>query len=258
MNAALLPFEHHVSIVGAESGRLADDADAAGLDALVPSCPGWTVADLVHHQGAVHRWATARVQGLSPEASAAVGDEAEQFRPDDLLDWFRQGAHTLVAALRAAPADLAGRVFLADPPPTRDFWARRQAHETTIHRIDALSAERGVLPTAARTGLQTPQAVDGIDELLTGFLPRRSTRLRSPEPFSVTVAPTDTELAWTVTVSPDPPVTRREADRHAAAVLTGTSVALYLGLWNRGDEIAETGDEDALGLWREKMRISWR
>jgi hypothetical protein len=33
-------------------------AAAGNLDTPVPSCPGWTVADLVAHTGAVHRiWA---------------------------------------------------------------------------------------------------------------------------------------------------------------------------------------------------------
>ena len=32
-------------------------ADEAGLEAPVPTCPGWTVNDLVLHMGEVHRWA---------------------------------------------------------------------------------------------------------------------------------------------------------------------------------------------------------
>jgi hypothetical protein len=40
-------------------------------------------------------------------------------------------------------------------------------------------------------------------------------------------------------------------------VLTGTAAALYLGLWNRGDDIAMTGDVDVLGLWRDKVRVTW-
>jgi hypothetical protein len=48
-----------------------------------------------------------------------------------------------------------------------------------------------------------------------------------------------------------------EPDREPDAVLTGTAAELYLGLWNRGDEIAVTGADGLLGLWRERVRVSW-
>ena len=45
-----------------------------------------------------------------------------------------------------------------------------------------------------------------LDELLTGFVPRRSSRLRTDEPFRTVIAATDAPAAWTVSVSADPPV----------------------------------------------------
>ena len=64
-------------------------------------------------------------------------------------------------------------MFLADAPSPRCFWARRQCHETTIHAVDALSASLGRYPVAADASwIGTELALDGIDELLTGFLPR--------------------------------------------------------------------------------------
>ena len=44
-------------------------------------------------------------------------------------------------------------------------WARRQAHETAIHRYDAESASGDV------NGFDLDFAVDGIDEILVGFAP---------------------------------------------------------------------------------------
>ena len=41
----------------------------------------------------------------------------------------------------------------------------------------------------------------------------------------------------------------------ADAVFTGTSAQLYLGLWNRGDEITANGRESALERWREAQRV---
>ena len=40
-------------------------------------------------------------------------------------------------------------------------------------------------------------------------------------------------------------------------LISGTAAALYLGLWNRGDDIAENGTVDALGHWRQQVRVSW-
>ena len=50
---------------------------AAGADAPVPTCPGWTVRDLLAHQGMVHRWATAVVRGDDPAGVDDTAIEAE-------------------------------------------------------------------------------------------------------------------------------------------------------------------------------------
>jgi uncharacterized protein (TIGR03083 family) len=284
-----LSVDDYVPLIGVAAERLAAEATDAGLDAPVPTCPEWTVAELVGHQGEVHRWAASVVSGaldtteLTPQAYAATLPPVDAAT---LLDWFAAGAAGLQAALSAAPEDLRTAVFLKDAPAPRVFWARRQTHETTIHAADALSARLGRLPTAAEVGVDIAVALDGIDELLTGFITRRSSRLRLDVPgsaelgsgaepggaaaaggvadgpgsgASVLVAPTDADAAWSITLSADPPVTARGADpdREPDVVLTGSAAALYLGLWNRGDEIAATGADELLGLWRERVRISW-
>ncbi len=45
-------------------------ARKAGLDAPVPTAPDWTVRDLIAHQGMVHRWAVAKLQGKKPDVAA--------------------------------------------------------------------------------------------------------------------------------------------------------------------------------------------
>lgn len=254
--------DDHLTQLEAAAESLVGDAVEAGLDSAVPTCPDWTVADLLGHQGMVHRWATAIVAGalssvdLPPELDAATAPPQDA---ETLVGWFTAGAADLLDALRRAPEDLAAAVFLHASPAPRRFWARRQAHETTIHRMDALSAKLGRFPTTAEAGIAPELAVDGIDELVVGFVNRRSSRLRSAEPVSVLIAPSDTDTAWTVRISADTPVTSAGADpdHPADAVLTGTAAALYLGLWNRGDDIAMTGDVDVLGLWRDKVRVTW-
>lgn len=247
-----------LAVLDAEVIRLTREADRVLPADLVPTCPGWAVRDLITHLGGVHRWATDIVgRGLTSVSGDDDAFFAAPAEDDALLPWFVEGASALIGTLRAAPADLAAFVFLKNAPPPSVFWARRQAHETTIHRVDALAARLGRLPTTAEAGISTELAVDGVDELLTGFIPRRSSRLRTDEPFRTVVAATDAPVAWTVSVSADPPVVVEGSDTDAQSRLTGTAAALYLGLWNRGDDVAETGTVDLLGHWREQVRVSW-
>ena len=258
--AGLLTVDELVTVVADESARLSAGADRVLPSDPVPTCPQWTVHELVEHLGGVQRWAAAIVTG-GLLRNPPDDEVATLFAPPDdrakLLPWFRQGARELVLALRAAPDDLRALVFLKNAPPARRFWARRQAHEATIHRVDVLAARLGRIPSTAEAAIPTALALDGIDELIGGFVPRRSSRLRTDEPFRMAIAPRDADLGWTVAVSDQPPVVTAGVDPEAHAVLTGSAAALYLGLWNRGDDIAETGTVDALGHWREQVTVTW-
>lgn len=249
-----------VAVIEEQTDHLTAEADRVLLSDPVPTCPDWTVAELVGHLGGAQRWATAIIAGGLTENLSAEDEAALLVTPAgsaDLLPWFRAGVRDLLAALRAAPEDLQAFKFLKNAPPARQFWARRQAHEATIHRVDLLAARLGRIPSTAEASIPVQLAVDGIDELVNGFVPRRSSRLRTREPFVVVISPTDTEHRWTIAVSDEPPVVSAGADPAAQSVVSGTAAALYLGLWNRGDDIAENGTVDALGHWRDQVRITW-
>ena len=233
------------------------EARKAGLDAPVPTAPEWDVRSLVAHQGMVHRWATDHVLGTHGDASAY---KTEGLESDDPVMWLRQGGLRLIAALKEAPEDLDAPVFLHDAPQPRMFWARRQCHETTIHSIDALAAALGRTPTAEETWVTQQVALDGIDELLTGFMTRAKSRLRSETPMTFSVRPSDVRRSWRVAVSSEPPVVerggghhRRRLGRNSDVVLEGTAEQLYLALWNRGEEI----DADGFEVWRRLARVTW-
>lgn len=251
-----LPVETYLQTIETSSARMASVARALDPTTPIPTCPTWTLAELVGHQGGVQRWATAQIRGTS---GAQIQQEMSSYfeaPTSGLAEWLSDGVETLVAALRDPAAADAGGVFLKDPPPAPVFWARRQAHETTIHAVDADAARLGRPPAAAQTGIDPMLAADGLDELLTGFLPRRTSRLRSPEPVTIAVVPDDSDQTWTVGLSTNPPVTTRGRGP-ADATLTGTAVELYLGLWNRGDELRAAGRADVLDLWRAEQRVRW-
>src|SRR5438105_2005891 len=125
--------------VQSDAARLAGAVSVVGLDATVEHLD-WTVRELVAHVGGVHRWA-ADVVGerrgtLDTELGRGVGSTA----PDDnqLLDWFTVGAAFLIETLLSAPPDVNVPTFLPAASP-REFWVRRMAHETAIHRVDVES-----------------------------------------------------------------------------------------------------------------------
>lgn len=226
-------------------------ADRAGLAAPVPTCPDWTVRDLVAHQGMVHRWAAALVRGEWDVDSDAF-EAAGRAEPDP-LEWLRDGAVALAEALTRAPADLDALVFLHDAPAPREFWARRQCHETTVHAVDALAAALGRPPGAAETWIETDLAADGIDELLGGFLTRPRSRLRCEEDAVLVVDPDDVADWWEVELGPRPAVTTRHrgAAEEGDWELDGSAVHLYLALWNRTPRPGLERD------WRDRAAVTW-
>ncbi len=257
----MVHLDDYLTTIVDRADRLATEAVAVGSAGRpVPTCPGWTLNDLIEHLGMVHRWAGGNLLG----GPAVDGDELERVAlagcPAALLDrvdWLRVGVTDLIAILRDAAEDVDAMVFLPDAPAPRLFWARRQAHETTIHAADGTAARLGRPATAAELGLSPAFAADGIDELVTGFLPRRRSRLRSDRPYTVVIRPTDVDLAWTVRISADPPAAERAAADRPDATWTGTAAGLYLALWNRGAEIIADGAAEPLNLWRRLAHVTW-
>ena len=251
-----LTLTEHLDGLRAALASFTASVERAGPDADVPTCPDWTVRRLVAHQGMVHRWAAGALRGERVDADAV--EELGLTVPDPVA-WLRDGADVLLAAIEAAPEDVRTVVFLNDAPPGRRFWARRQCHETTMHAVDALSAELGGYPRGSDTWIDPALARDGIDELLAGFLTRNHSRLRCEEPLRVAVRPDDADDAWLVEVSRRPPVTTRRPGGpvlDAADVeLRASSVSLYLALWNRSDEVSVA--PDLWGRWREQSPITW-
>jgi uncharacterized protein (TIGR03083 family) len=228
-------------------------AGRAGLEAPVPTCPGWTVLDLVAHQGMVHRWATALVRAERPSDEEVDGFAAAGRAHPDPLAWLADGAVALARSLAEAPEELSTLVFLNDAPPAPRFWARRQCHETTIHAVDALSASLGRHARPDEVWVDPELAGDGIDELLGGFFTRPRSKLRCDEDALLVVRPDDLADWWQLELSPRPAVTSRHAAGDEPAddpdwELTGPAVELYLRLWNRTHPPEE---------WRHLTAVTW-
>jgi len=231
--------------LAADGPLLAAAAERAGWDAPVPSTD-WTVRELVTHVGGVHRWA-ADIVARSGDAFDTDAGDAVGTGPADaqLLDWFTAGHTALVDTLRAAPDDLQCATFLP-APSARAFWARRQAHETAIHRVDAESAGGPV------TAFEADFAQDGISELLQGFAARKRKPL---EAASLALRASDGP-SWQITLGADG--VRAEQGAGAADVLVeGSSSELYLWLWNRASAAVVSGDAAVARRWAETVQVRW-
>jgi hypothetical protein len=133
-----------------------------------------------------------------------------------------------------------------------------------------MGARLGRPARADETWLRDGLALDGIDELLRGFLTRRRQRVHAPEETRVLVRPDRGGLAWLVVVTPDEPVatTRLDLTDHAGDEghevpeadheLVGSPVELYLQLWNRGAAPAEVSDPGSTeAWWRRTVTVNW-
>lgn len=249
-----LGFDDHKSVLAAAGRRLAELAESAGDAAEVPTCPGWDVQALLAHQTMVHRWATAHIIGTDP---AALPNQTEISRSvADLHHHYAEGLRRLLEALEAAPADLEAMIFLNDAPAAREFWARRQAHETTVHMVDALAAVLGRIPTTDEAAVDRDLALDGIDELLAGFFTRGRSKLFDGRAFSMLVAPDDSERRWHIQVAETLTIAT-EPTRSPRLSISGQAATIYLGLWNRGDEVTLTGDTTLMDRWRQTQKVRW-
>ncbi len=185
--------------------RAADPSDP------VPSCPGWTVADLTAHLTTVHRWAWAALDGASPPPY-----DEKPATPQDYVD----AATAMVSRLRELPQDAPCWTFdRADR--TAGFWRRRQLQEVSIHRWDV--AQHAIDPVIAR---------DGIDEVVTFFVPRQLGAGWTTVPAG-TVVIDDGTRTWPVVTGDGP-----------AVLVRATAPDLNLLLWGRRklDEVSVDGD----------------
>ena len=230
-----------------EGLRMADVTEQLSPDESVPSCPEWTVRDLLRHTGWVHRWASLMIsKGLTEPPS-----DPKQIVPDGwpadqrLARWFREGHERLVEVLETAPVDLRCWTIMNTPDP-RDFWARRQAHETAIHRVDA------ELAAGSLTGFAPAFAADGIDELIVWFINRPGRAPAAPKDMTLAIRATDVGRAWTATFGPESAYGRRGMHQ-ADCTVSGDASDLYTGLWSRTQEgkLQVEGDRAVLGHWRE-------
>ncbi|WP_029432139.1 maleylpyruvate isomerase family mycothiol-dependent enzyme [Blastococcus sp. URHD0036] len=221
METSRAPVLDSLAALSREQEAFAALAAGAPGDVPVPACGDWTAGVLVRHLATIHRW-----------AALATRTGADADLPDMRPLWRATTAADYAAAAAELRAELAGPerpcVTLTGPGTTA-WWARRQLHETFVHRLD-LAAAVGADPAA-----DPAVAADCVAEVLDTMQPRQVElgRMAAPTGGIRFTAPTG---SWTLGPAP-------------VAEVTGSEVALALLLWRRlpldDDRLTVTGDRAA-------------
>lgn len=250
----ILKPDRYADLILQDSTRLGAASLAAGLDAPVETCPGWRMRELLRHLGHVHRWAR---RYLVEGAREMLPEDAEvtmvSTGPADpqLADWVVAGGRQLAAALREAPQSLRCWTFLPAPSPLL-FWARRQANETAIHRVD------GELAAGVPAAVPADLAADGIDEILLGFASRHPRRLALDRTVSASLEASDSGDTWFAGSGPDG-FSAGGGPGEAAGRVKGRVSDLYLLLWNRipAESVELSGSREFLKWWQSAFKVTW-
>ena len=246
-----MELQQYLDQLAQNSERLADAAAAAGVDAPVPSCPGWTITDLLDHCVRGDDWARTIVeQGKAGSTERVLpADSDPSLQSDALVAAFRTSAQALVAALASVTPDTPVWTF-SSTNRTAAFWQRRRSQETAVHRYDA------ELAAGTPTPIHASLAVDGIDEILTVFLPRLADNFGPMGDGTVHLHCTDVAGEWLfVRQGGEITVTAEHAKGDVAA--RGSASELLLFLWRRvpASQLEVFGDSELLERFSEGMRV---
>jgi uncharacterized protein (TIGR03083 family) len=254
-----LNFDRYCDEIVTQSSLLSAGLPGAHLATPVPSCPGWTVGQLVRHLGGGQRWCAeiVRTRATAPPSDAPFRDLSgyDDKDPDALGGWLVDGAAELADALRDAGPDAS--MWTPVPGQTPAWLARRFTHETVIHRADAL------LALGAQFEVDADVAVDGVDEWMAlGSLPQlldvhpRWRELLAPGRTIHLHAVDAPEAEWVVDLTGDVIAWRRAHEKAAVAVrgpLTDLLLIVYRRRPARAAGVEIFGDEQLLDFWLERI-----
>jgi uncharacterized protein (TIGR03083 family) len=231
-------------LVGAteREGRALLDIARTGLDAPVPTCAGWHVADGVGHLGGVYRSVSEIIERRAQDIPAVEIPRPPEGRA--VLDYFATGLDRLVTAL--AGIDAGDAVYTWSDQRNGAFYHRRMAHETALHRWDVASAHGSPAPFA------TDLAADGVDELYAVVLPFGVKRWGRALPAgSLHLHRTDGPGEWLVAGDGEGGLALRREHAKGDVAVRGPASELVVFAWNRGrgPGIEVFGDDALADQW---------
>jgi uncharacterized protein (TIGR03083 family) len=195
----------YLTSVVEQTSTFADWVDGRNAATPVPTCPKWTLADLVDHVGATQRMVAMLVgERMTEPSKAFAGYVAGPTDPAQWPAWLTNGA----AEVKQAFDSVADDTPVWDPSGAAagvPFWSRRLLGEACVHRADAAAA----LDT--RYELDPETAVAAIEDWLDTMTSRGYWENR-PD-FADAMRGSGQTLHFHTTDAPGEWVARREPDR---------------------------------------------
>ncbi|MFC5997070.1 maleylpyruvate isomerase family mycothiol-dependent enzyme [Pseudonocardia hispaniensis] len=134
-----LDLDHRAAFLD-QTALFAELTRTADPQAPVPTCPGWTIRNLITHVGRGERWSATivRTRASEPVDPRTVADGKPPADADGAATWLRDGAADLLAAVDGVGAQVPVWTFTGPRPA--EWWIRRRLHEVVAHRADAALA----------------------------------------------------------------------------------------------------------------------
>ncbi|RJQ69526.1 maleylpyruvate isomerase family mycothiol-dependent enzyme [Pseudonocardiaceae bacterium YIM PH 21723] len=160
----MLGFDRYCDVITAQSELLVTQLAGADLRTPVPSCPEWNLGQLLRHLGGAQRWATEIIRtGQQADEDLFDMRDLSRFTDEDpavVLPWLRAAGTELAEMLRKTGPGVPTWTPAPGQDSGSDFFARRGAHETAVHRADA------VLAMGKDYWLESDVAADAVEEWL--------------------------------------------------------------------------------------------
>lgn len=238
-------FNRYLDLLRADARRLTSVA-LRGLDAPVPSCPGWTVDDVVRHVSLVylHKIECMRLQASPDPWPPDLSHREPIALMEGALD-------ELVEELdHRGPAALSYTWY--GPDQTVGFWYRRMAQETAVHRVDVEQAHEVITP------IDTELATDGIDEVLTIMLAGDWSDEPVDDAAGGSVRVDAGGRTWRIGLDRTEVTCDAGAGHSAGATVAGEPSDMLLWLWGRApiDRLTVGGDRDTVTALRHRLAMA--
>lgn len=225
------------------------DLGRGDLAAPVPTCPDWTLGDLLLHTGQVHRWQT---EAARHDHGELPGERSHSRRPADgqsLAEWFQEGVDLAVATMSTVDAS-EKRWTWFPPDQTAGWYFRRITQETLVHRIDA------ELTAGDLTDVDPELAADGIAEMCEMFMPAASGQPIGGGGETLHLHATDADSEWLLTLQADHVDVERGHAKGDAAI-RGSARDVLLMTWGREPigSVEIFGDESVVATFTAAAKL---
>jgi uncharacterized protein (TIGR03083 family) len=239
----------HPSIIESEAARLLAAYGTAPAG-KIPWSDHWSVGTVARHVAGTHH-VVAQIIEQRPDADFGLFASLETPSKDapEFPGWFAAGTAGLTRQLREIDDSERCWDWYHAGEGSVGFWARRMAHEVTVHRWDAeAGAGIDIVPMDASA------ASDGIDEYLGVFVDATRRGASAPAGPTIRLETTDTGDGWYLELPAGGRVVHREPTDHSLH-LQAPAENLLLFLWGRrgldAAEVEADGDRTVLDRWSE-------